>query len=61
MRRDASGRVIPHDFVIFGELADSVNSTADGLHEIWPLVADAYASVWDATAPPSTADLRFDE
>lgn len=59
-RRDASGRVIPHDFVIFGDLANSVSSTADGMREVWPLVASAYAGVWDAATPPSTADLRFD-
>lgn len=58
-RKDASGRAIPHDFVIIGDLANSVSSTEDGMREVWPLVASAYAGVWDAADPPSTADLRF--
>ena len=58
-RRDASGRVIPHEFVVFGELADGIESVEDGLTHIWPLVAEAYARVWDAERPPSAADLRL--
>lgn len=58
-RRDASGRVIPHDFVVFGDLADSMNSPDDARNTIWPLVADAYERVWDATEPPSLADLQL--
>jgi hypothetical protein len=58
-RRDASGRVIPHEFVVFGDLADQIESVEDGLTHIWPLVADAYARVWDAERPPSAADLRL--
>jgi hypothetical protein len=59
-RRDAAGRVIPHEFVIFGDLAEAVQSVEDGLREVWPLVADAYAAVWDAPEPPTAADLRFE-
>lgn len=58
-RRDASGRVIPHEFVVFGDLADEIESVEDGLTHIWPLVAEAYARVWDAERPPSAADLRL--
>mgnify|MGYP006352996941 CR=1 FL=1 len=58
-RRDASGRVIPHGFVVFGDLADEIESVEDGLTHIWPLVAEAYARVWDAERPPSAADLRL--
>jgi hypothetical protein len=47
-RRDASGRVIPHEFVVFGDLADEIESVEDGLRQVWPLVAEAYAGVWDA-------------
>ena len=36
-RRDASGRVIPHEFVISGALGDRIESVADGLRQIWPL------------------------
>ena len=56
-RRDASGRVIPHEFVVFGDLADEIESVEDGLTHIWPLVAEAYARVWDAERPPSPENL----
>jgi hypothetical protein len=58
-RRDASGRVIPHEFVLAEDLADEVKSVEDGLEQLWPLVAEAYARVWDAERPPSVADLRL--
>jgi hypothetical protein len=56
-RRDAAGRVIPHDFVAFGDAAAGIESVADGAQQIWPLVAEAYARVWDASGPPSADDL----
>ena len=59
-RRDTAGRVIPHDFVLFGDLADRIQSVEDGLEQIWPIVADAYSLIWDKPEPPSHADLRFD-
>lgn len=59
-RRDSAGRVIPHEFVVSGKLASGVESVEEGLREIWPLVADAYARVWDSAEPPTAADLRFD-
>ena len=58
-RKDAAGRVIPHEFVVSGDLADEIESVEDGLQQIWPLVAGPYAKVWDAEAPPSDADLGF--
>ena len=58
-RRDAAGRVIPHEFVVFGALVDEIDSVELGLQRVWPRVAGAYARVWDAERPPSTADLRF--
>src|SRR4029079_8385210 len=58
-RRDAAGRVIPHEFVVFGDFADEIQSLEDGLQLVWPRVAGAYARVWDAESPPSVADLRF--
>jgi hypothetical protein len=56
-RRDASGRIIPHEFVVFGDLADEIESVEDGLRRIWPLVAEVYAATWDAERPPSVADF----
>lgn len=58
-RRDAAGRVIPHEFVVFGDQAEGINSVEDGLRHLWPLVAEAYARVWDTKDPPSAADLQF--
>ncbi len=58
-RRDLAGRVIPHDFVVSGDVANDIHSVKDGLQQVWPLVEAAYARVWDAEAPPTTAELRF--
>lgn len=57
-RRDASGRVIPHDFVLSGSLAEEVGSVEDGVQRIWPLVADFYGRAWSSGAPPSAAELE---
>lgn len=46
-RRDASGRVIPHEFVLFGWTASRVRTVDDGIAVVWPLVADRYATEWD--------------
>jgi hypothetical protein len=53
-RRDAAGRVIPHDFVLLGHWADRINSFEDGRQRIWREVADEFESVWDKAEPPST-------
>jgi len=53
-RKDRSGRVIPHDFVVFSPLADQINSVEDGLRAVWPLVADEYARAWKLPEPPAT-------
>lgn len=52
-RKDTSGRVIPHDFVVMAPLAEQIKSVDDGLEKVWPLVADAYARVWDSEQPPA--------
>lgn len=53
-RRDAAGRVIPHDFVILGpesvvERIDSIETARD---VIWPEVAETFALVWLSDEPP---------
>jgi hypothetical protein len=58
-RRDSAGRVILHEFVVSGVLADEIGSIEDGVRQVWPLVAGAYAEVWDAHDPPSAGDLDF--
>lgn len=50
-RKDAAGRVIPHDFVVFAPQAELITSVDDGLRILWPLVADEYARVWDLPTP----------
>lgn len=51
-RLDRSGRVIPHGFVLYGELAERVRTVEEGLREVWPLVAEGYASVWGLPNAP---------
>lgn len=46
-RRDAAGRVIPHEFVLFGALASRVGSVEEGVEVVWPLVEERYAEEWD--------------
>ena len=57
-RRDAAGRVIPHDIVVLPPLADDVRSIEDGQRLIWPRLADAFARLWDQSRPPSAADIQ---
>ena len=56
-RRDRSGRIIPHEFVLFGRLADEVHSIEDGLRIVWPLVADEYARDWPLAEPHSGEEI----
>ena len=51
-RRDAAGRVIPHDFVLFGGWAAGVDSLDDGRQRVWPEVADEFNTCWDKAEPP---------
>ncbi|WP_312180991.1 hypothetical protein [Arthrobacter sp.] len=46
-RKDRAGRVIPHEFVVSGSLAEKINSVEDGLRLVWPLVAEEYAGSYD--------------
>lgn len=58
-RRDAAGRVIPHEFVVFGDFVNDIQSAEEGLQLVWGQVAQAYAQVWDSENPPSATDLGF--
>lgn len=51
-RQDSAGRVIPHEFVLFGDAAAGVDSVEDGLNKVWPLVSEWYERIW-ATPNPS--------
>lgn len=57
-RRDAAGRVIPHDVVVLPPLTDEVHSADDGLRLVWPELADAFSRLWNQPLPPSRADVR---
>lgn len=59
-RRDVAGRVIPHEFVVFGDLAGAVGSVGEGIQRIWPIVDHAYSRIWDASIAPMAKDLVFD-
>lgn len=64
-RRDAAGRVIPHDFVILESpddeepLVDKIDSVDDGLLKVWPVVREVYARIWDIPRPPDAAAIRM--
>ncbi|MGP5025974.1 hypothetical protein ACTXI4_12405 [Glutamicibacter ardleyensis] len=46
-RKDRSGRVIPHEFVLTGCDAENLGSVEDVVEAIWPQVAERYADLWD--------------
>lgn len=50
-RRDRSGRLIEHDFIVDCDLADQVHSVDDARRLLWPLVRDEYAAVWHLPDP----------
>jgi hypothetical protein len=55
-RRDASGRVIPHDFVLLGTWAERINSLEEGRQRVWPEVAPEFDRIWDNAEPPSIGE-----
>ena len=56
-RRDAAGRTIPHDVVALPPMAQEIHSVEDGQRLIWPLLADAFARLWDLPEPPSPDEV----
>lgn len=50
-RRDAAGRVIPHDFVVFGPAAGQIRTLEDGLRQVWSEVAEEYDRDWSLQEP----------
>lgn len=53
-RRDRAGRIIPHEFVIDGRLADQISSVDDFLDRIWPSLADEYNAAYGQPKAPPT-------
>lgn len=62
-RSDTAGRVIPHQFVVAGDLASTIASVDDAVRLLWPLVKDIYADIWQDDRPPTSEDVeaRVDE
>lgn len=50
-RRDASGRVIPHDFVLIGSWGDGISSFAEGRERLWQEVGEEFGQIWDKPEP----------
>lgn len=50
-RRDRSGRLIKHDFVVFPPYIKSLKTTDDARKFVWPIVAAEYARIWDVDRP----------
>lgn len=53
-RKDASGRDIPHEFIVPPPLADQIHSLQDGLRLVWDTVSAEYAEVWQMPEPPAS-------
>ena len=47
-RRDTAKRIIPHEFVLSGDLAVAVDSVEAGVRLVWPLVSSIYSRIWEA-------------
>lgn len=56
-RCDSAGRIIPHEFVVRGELADEIDSLEAGVRQVWPVVEDAFARTWMLDTAPDAGDL----
>lgn len=54
-RKDRSGRMIPHEFVVFEPLVAEIHTVDDGRRIVWPFVADEFAHIWDQAEPMSAA------
>jgi len=50
-RRDASGRPIPHEFVIVSSDAAGIDSVDEGRRLVWPQVAAELERIWDLPEP----------
>lgn len=50
-RQDQAGRMIPHEFVVFGTLAEQIDSVEAGRRLVWPLVADEFKQIWERPTP----------
>lgn len=51
-RCDSAGRIIPHDFVLFGAWVDGIDSFEEGRERMWREVEDEFEGIWDKETPP---------
>lgn len=56
-RIDRAGRMIPHELVLSGPLAEQIGSVEDALRIIWPILAGIYERVWALPKAPTFDDL----
>lgn len=50
-RKDRSGRLIQHDFVLLPPLPKDLRTLDDARRILWPLVDERYEQIWDAESP----------
>lgn len=50
-RRDSSGRVIPHEFVVFSPTSEPILSIEDAVQALWPEVETDFDRIWDRPDP----------
>jgi hypothetical protein len=55
-RRDSAGRLIPHEFVLFGDLTPEINTIQDGIDQVWPSIAEEFDRIWNLPEAPSPND-----
>lgn len=55
-RRDRSGRVIPHEFVVSAPESCGLETLEDARSALWREVKDRYAAVWDQPSGPIIAN-----
>lgn len=50
-RTDRAGRIIPHEFVVFDNDAEAIDSLPAGIGLVWPLVEEEYARDYGLPEP----------
>ena len=46
LRCDSAGRVIPHEFIVFGQTSSFLEDNTDWVHWLWPIVSEEYAILY---------------
>lgn len=46
-RKDRSGRIIPHEFVLTGDDMKGISCLDDATSKIWPAFSATYNEIWD--------------